>query len=65
MSNIHTITRRIVSGNGASVFRCQCSCGLTADAPRLSTAARRRQDRVIAEHLAAVGQPEAEQGAVA
>lgn len=55
----HTITRSIVSGNGRSVLRARCSCGgFTADAPRLSTAARRGQARRIAAHLAEHAQPE-------
>lgn len=48
----HTITKAIVSGNGASVLRARCSCGWTADAPRLATAGRRKQDHLIACHLA-------------
>jgi hypothetical protein len=57
----HVITKAIVRGaGGASVLRATCSCGgVTIDAARLSTAARRRQDRLIGEHMASV------QGAVA
>lgn len=50
----HVITKAIVRGaGGASVLRATCSCGgLLVDAARLSTAARRRQDRMVGEHLA-------------
>ncbi|KQW22118.1 hypothetical protein ASC80_01605 [Afipia sp. Root123D2] len=58
MSDTHSITRSIVSGNGASVYRARCSCGLRVDAPRLSVAGRRKQARAIAKHLADVGQVE-------
>jgi hypothetical protein len=49
----HTVTKSIVRGaGGSSVFRAACSCGdFKVDAARLSTPARRRQDRMVLEHL--------------
>jgi len=51
----HTITKAIVRGKGPAVLRARCSCaGFEADAVRLSAPARRRQDRLISEHLSSV-----------
>ena len=50
---MHEITKTIVRGPAGSVLRATCSCnGLLVDAARLSTASRRRQERMIREHLA-------------
>ena len=52
MSASHTITKSIVRGKGPAVLRARCSCdGFEAHAARLSAAARRKQDRLIREHL--------------
>lgn len=49
---MHTITKSIVRIDQVSLLRARCSClGFTSDVPRLSTAGRRKQDRLISEHL--------------
>lgn len=47
----HAVTRRLRPGG--KVFRVECSCRqLRIDASPRNLAARRRQDRRLAEHLA-------------
>lgn len=58
MADAHTLTKSIVRGNGAVISRVRCSCGFTAEAPRLSTAARRKRDREVEAHLATPRQSE-------
>lgn len=59
MSNFHEIKHSKVTGNGTSVVRAVCSCGFRAEAPRLSTALRRKMARQVAAHRAEHTQAEA------
>lgn len=57
-SPLHIIEKALVRGSGRPVLRARCSCGqFSVDAERLSVPARRRQDRLIREHLASVEGP--------
>lgn len=49
----HTITRTIVRTAGIAALRASCACGdLRHDTPRFSAPGRRKQERLIREHLA-------------
>lgn len=55
---VHTIEKTLVRGSGRAVLRARCSCGGFSDeAPRLSAPARRRQERLIREHLTSIEGP--------
>lgn len=55
---VHIIEKAIVRGSGRPVLRASCSCGdFTIDAPRLSAPLRRKQDRLIREHLVTIEGP--------
>lgn len=53
----HTITRSIVrTTSGVSSLSAACSCGgFSHDTPRFSAPGRRKQERLMREHLQSVG----------